>query len=82
MYNDSCASNSTEMVTRGYHFAPAFYTCGEGLIYLRVWLGAKSSGRNPRFSSSDSDGGVSNAGASRIGSMVAEQVQNQESHDR
>ncbi|KAK2569441.1 Aryl hydrocarbon receptor nuclear translocator-like protein 1 [Acropora cervicornis] len=44
--------------------------------------GAKSTGRNPRFSSSDSDGGVSNAGASRIGSMVAEQVQNQESHDR
>lgn len=44
--------------------------------------GAKSSGRNPRFSSSDSDGGVSNAGASRIGSMVAEQVQNQESQDR
>lgn len=44
--------------------------------------GSKATSKNPRLSSADSDGGISNAGASRIGSMVAEQVQNQESQDR
>ena len=46
------------------------------------WPGSKSAAKTPRLGSSDNDGGMYNAGASRIGSMVAEEVQNQESNDR
>lgn len=44
--------------------------------------GSKSTIKHARLGSSDSDGGMHHAGASRIGSLVAEEVQNQESQDR
>lgn len=43
---------------------------------------AKPAAKNIRPSSSDSDGTMPTAGASRIGALVAEEVQTQEAHDR
>ena len=43
---------------------------------------AKPAAKNIRPSSSDGDGTMPTAGASRIGALVAEEVQTQEAHDR
>ena len=48
-------------------------------VYFSV---AKPAAKNIRPSSSDGDGTMPTAGASRIGALVAEEVQTQEAHDR
>lgn len=47
-----------------------------------VEQGSKSTAKNSYPSSSDSEGVVVNAGVSRIGTLVAEEVQNKEGHNR